>query len=250
MRLLAASCLALALCAPAALAQGKPPAGGMPPGIDPAAIKEKVKQAIQQLVASAQEETVEVSGICKITYKKIPTDPKRVAEILGQQMGGGAPAGVDMDGMIKQYEPQIAEMLNENLTDIGKLEALVPLKLKSKTIPVGEWRIGLEFEGERPASLTVRGDELPQKGKPIPIRLKTRPVDLQKELTIELKEPKKQKEGAETFEIQISFMRNQAKSASKLERGKEDPKAGDEKEEDKDEKEEGKEEGKDEKGSE
>ena len=230
-RLLPASCLALLLCAPAALAQGKPPGGGLPPGMDPAAIKERVKQAIQQLVASAQEETIEIAGICKITYKKIPTDPKRVAEILGQQMGGGAPAGVDVDGMIKQYEPQIAEMLNENLTDIGKIEPLVPLKLKSKTIPVGEWRIGLEFEGERPASLTIRGDELPNKGKPIQIRLKTRAVDLQKELTIELKEPKKQKEGAETFEIQLSFMRFQAKSASKLERGKEEAKKDDDKEE-------------------
>lgn len=214
---LSRSCLVAALLAGSsvAFAQG----GGIPPGIDPAQVRERVKQAIQQLVASAPEETVEMKGLLKITYKKIPTDPKRVAEILGQQMGGGAPAGVDMDGMIKQYEPQIAEMLNDNLRDIGKMEVLVPLKVKSKTIPVGEWRLGLEFDGEKPVALVVSGDELPKK-KPIPIRLKTKPVDMQKELLIEVKEPKKQKEGAEVFELQVSVLRNLAKSASKLERAK------------------------------
>lgn len=242
MRFAPALLLALVLPCSVALAQGKggggaPPGGGIPPGMDPAAIKERVKQAIQQLVASAPETTVELKGLLKITYKKVPTDPKQVAETLGKQMGGGgAPAGVDMDGMIKQYEPEIAQMLNENLTDIGKFEVLVPLKVKSKTIPVGEWRFGIEFEGERPAALVLRGDGLPGK-KPLPIRLKTRSVDLQKELLIEIKEPKKQKEGAENFELQVTFLRFQAKSASKLERGKTDAAAGEDKEDDDKEKE-------------
>ena len=43
-------------------------------------------------------ETLEVAGLCKLTYKKIPTDPKKIAQMLGKDITGGQqlPPGVDI----------------------------------------------------------------------------------------------------------------------------------------------------------
>jgi len=71
------------------------------------------------------------------------------------------------------------------------------------------------FEGERPVALIVSGEGL---RRPIDIRLKTRGVDLQPEMKMELKTPDNMVAGEEKFDLQLDFMRFQAKSKSKVER--------------------------------
>lgn len=189
-------------------AQAQMPPGGMPS-------REQIAEKVKQVLDASPEEVVEIPDVVKITYKKIPTDPQRIAQLLGQQMGQQLPPGVDIEQGLKMYGPQITEMLNQSLADFGKLEAKVELKIKSKRIPVGEYRIGLIFEGERPLALIVSGEGL---RRPIDIRLKTRGVDLQPEMKLELKTPDNMVAGQEKFDLQLDFMRFQAKSKSKLER--------------------------------
>jgi hypothetical protein len=154
-----------------------------------------------------------------------------ILQTLGQQMGGGSIDPKMVDEYAKMYQAQITELLNEFLADMGKLEALVELKLKSKRIPVGEHKLGIAFEGERPVALVVSGDSLK---KPIPITLKTRSVDLQPELKIELKTPANMVAGQEKFDLDLAFMRFQARSKTKLENAAAASGGGDE--DDKDEK--------------
>lgn len=188
-------------------ASAQAPGGGGIPNIPS---REEIANKVRQVLAASPEETIEIPGVCKITYKKVPTDPHRVAELLGRQMGQQLPPGVDIDQYVRMYQPQITELLNEFLADFGKIEALVELKVKSKRIPVGEHKLGLMFDGERPVALIVSSDAL---RRPVDIRLKTRPVDLQPELKIEFK----RKDGDPKFDLRLDFMRFQAQSKSKLE---------------------------------
>jgi hypothetical protein len=201
--------LAVVLMTQDASAQA-PPGGGM--GMP---TREQIRERVLAVLAASPEETITVEGVCRITYKKVITDPQRVAQALGQQMGGQIPAGVDIDQYIRAYTPQITEMLNEFLADFGKFEALVDLKVKSKRIPRGEYRIGLVFEGERPLALMVSGGEL---RRPVDIRLKTRGVDMCPEVKLEFKLPNNMVAGQEKFELQLDFMRFQARSKAKIER--------------------------------
>lgn len=233
---LGATLLSAVLATPL-LAQNPPP--GLPPGFKMPS-REEIRAQVQTVVANSPEEVVEIDGVIKITYKKVPTDPNEVAKALGKQMTGGQALPPGAEDMIKQFEPMIAEVLNESLGDIGKLEAKVELKLKSKRIPVGEWKIGLQFEGERPTALLITGDEL-NGGKPVELRLKTRAVDPQPALKIEIKTPKDMAAGSEKFDLQLTFMRFEAKGKTKVERaaGGAAPAAGGDKEkEEKEEKEE------------
>lgn len=201
---------ALAVVLVAQEARAQAPGGGT--GIPS---REEIAAKVRQVLAASPEETIELEGVCKITYKKVPTDPRRVAALLGEQMGGQLPPGADLDQYIRMYQPQITELLNEFLADFGKLEALVELKVKSKRIPVGEHRIGLVFDGERPVALVVSSEVL---RRPVTIRLKTRPVDLQPELKIEFKTADDMRAGEEKFDLRLDFMRFQAQSKSKVER--------------------------------
>ncbi|RMG10157.1 MAG: hypothetical protein D6731_17940 [Planctomycetota bacterium] len=204
-----------ALLAGQALAQGgRPP---IPPGFNKEAILEQVRQAMPQVIENAPEETLEIAGVVKIKYKRIPTDPAKVAEALGRNLGGkGLPPGIDVNQYIGMFEKDIAEVLNEALKDVGTFEALRPIKIRSKRIPKGVHRIGIVFQGERPSALRVFNADKQVLKKAVEIRLKTRAADLQPELRIKLKEPKKQHEGREKFELRLSFLRFEAKSKSKL----------------------------------
>ena len=190
--------------------------GGIPGGLDPNMIKQRVKDALPRVLEAAPSETIEIEGLVKLTYKKVPTNPQKIGEALGQDLGGagggGIPAGIDINQYMGMFENDIAEILNSFLEDFGTLEVKKELKVKSKTIPIGEHKVGLVFEGERPVALRIFNEDKEKLEKPIDIRLKTRSVDLQDELKIELKEPKKQKEGKEKFEIVLSFLRFAAKS--------------------------------------
>ena len=210
----------LLLCPSSAEAQG-----GIPSKKE---IEEKIRAAFPQLISKSPEEVVELEGILKITYKAIPTDPKKVAKLLGQDIGGGKlPAGVDIDQHLNMFLPQITALLNENMQDLGTFEVLKPLKAKFKKIPVGKHRFGLLFNGERPEAIMVfdpppeegakdKEDEETRLKKPVPIRLKTRSVDMQEALKVEFKEPKKQKPGEEKFDLQLAFLRYLAKTKDKL----------------------------------
>lgn len=219
-RLWLGATLLSAVLAGEALAQG---GGAPPPGLPPGfkmPSREEIRAQVQRLVDSTPPVDVELPAdlaeLVKITYKPVPTDPQAVARQLGQQMGGGAlPPGAD--GMIKQFEPMIAEVLNESLANIGTFEAKVELKLKSKRITVGVWRMGLQFEGERPVAVILTPPE-GTPGRPVELRLKTRAVDPQPALKIEVKPPTSQTAGAEKFDLQLTFMRFEAKSKTKVER--------------------------------
>lgn len=201
--------LAVVLVTQEASAQA-PPGGGMN-----MPTREQIRERILAVLAASPEETITVEGVCRITYKKVMTDPQRVAQALGQQMGGQVPAGVDIDQYIRAYQPQITELLNEFLADFGKFEALVDLKVKSKRIPRGEYRIGLAFEGERPLAFIISGGEL---RRPVDIRLKTRAIDMAPEVKLEFKTPNNMVAGQEKFELQVDFLRFQARSKAKIER--------------------------------
>jgi len=196
--------------------------GQAPPNIDPKALKEKVREGVAQVLAASEEKTITLEGIVKITYKEMPTDPKKIAEILQEQGSlGQLPPNTDIDQYIGMFQNDITEMLNENLANLGTIEALVPLKLRSKKIPVGTWEFGLAFEGERPVAIVIKGEEL-NKGKPVVLKLKTRAVDMQEKLVLEIKEPKKQKEGKEKFDIRIALLRSVAETKTELQRAKEE----------------------------
>jgi hypothetical protein len=200
-----------------ALAQG----GGMMP------TREEIMEKVNQVIEAAEEDTVTVpedaeegEAFCRITYKRIPTNPARIGEILGEQYGNQAPAGVNLDQLANQYAPQITEILNEHLREFGTIEVFIPLKVKgrSRRLPVGTYTFGIEFDGERPVALVIRGEDLPNDGQDVPLRLQTRSVDPQDEIQIAFEEPRRQREGREEFEIRLAFMRYLAKTARKLER--------------------------------
>lgn len=186
--------------------------------------EDEIRRRVQQVMDASPEETIKIEGIVEIKYKKVPTDPAKIAEILGEQLkneGKQLPPGVDIEQIARQYQGQISRFLNEALANLGTLEAKVPLKMRSKRIPVGVWKLGIAFEGDRPVAIVISGTEdnrLPDENKPVAIRLKTRGVDVQPELVMELKEPKRQKEGKEEFDVELKFLRFEARTRNELER--------------------------------
>lgn len=110
------------------------------------------------------------------------------------------------------FKNEITAALNEIMSDVGTFEALREIKVKSKKVPVGEHRIGLLFDGEKPAGIRIFNADPEILKKPIDIRLKTKSVDTQDALAFQLKEPKKQKEGKEVFEIRVACLRFLAKT--------------------------------------
>ncbi len=188
--------------------------GGMPPIPDRKEIERRIKEAMPKLLEQSPEETVEVKGICKLTYKAIPTEPKKIAKALGQEIAGNQNVPQQqIDQYIGMFQNEITEALNQLMKDVGKLEVTKEFKIKSKKVPVGEHRLGLIFDGERPVAIRIFNEDEEKLEKPIDVRLKTRAVDLQEQLKIEMKEPEKQKEGKETFEFRLSCVRFLAKSA-------------------------------------
>lgn len=193
--------------------------GGVPPipgGFDKEMILKQLKEALPQLLEASPEETLEIKGILKITYKKIPTDPQKVAETLGKDLGGGMIPQETIDEYMGMFEKDITLVLNTALEDLGTFEVLKELKIKSKTIPVGVHRFGIEFDGERPKSIRIFNADKTKLKKAVELRLKTRSTDLQGELAVKLKEPKKQKAGKEKFEMHLAFLRYKAKTKSKV----------------------------------
>lgn len=187
----------------------------MPPGGIPTKkeIIKKVKEAFPKLIEKSPEEKVEFEGLVKLKYKKIPTDPRKIAKLLGKEVAGGQlPKGMDVDKLIGPYLPQIAAMLNEFLVDIGEFEALKEIHVRSKKIPVGKHRFGLVFHGEKPVGLRVFNKDKKVMKKPVLIRLKTKSTKLQDAVTIKLKKPKKTKKGRVEADLYLACLRYKAKT--------------------------------------
>lgn len=201
---LSAALIAAALATPA-FAQG---AGGGAGGIDPSKMPkpEEIKKKAKEFLEKAPEAKCELDGILKITYKAVPTDPKKIAEALGKDMGADAKAKQsDIEAGLKMYQNQIQEVLNDVLKEAGTFEALCDIKIKSKTIKKGSYKFSLAFEGEKPVAMIVD----PDAKKPINIGLVAKGGQEFPEVKIEaVQDPKKK----EKFFLAVSFVRTLAKS--------------------------------------
>jgi hypothetical protein len=215
-RLLATSFLLLAAGAPAARAQVRPE--DVPEMPRPAEITERVNKLLDEL----PEEHVEVAGVARLTYRKVPLDVHAVALKFGETLEGRqSPRGMPLDRYVRQFEGTIQEVLDARLADVGTLEALVDLKVKGKTIPVGTYHVGIACRGGRPAALVVLGDALPHR-RPVPIKLKARRPELDPApdagLTLDLHQPADPKAGDERFDVVVSMRGAEAVSTDPVTR--------------------------------
>lgn len=208
--------VALAATAPAD-AQQRPP---IPPKGE---MLKRLKEAFPKVVEKAETGTTEVEGLLKLTYKKIPTDPKVIAKMLGKDMGTDKIPDQMVDQYVGMFAKEITEALNTVLQDIGEIEVLKELKLRSKKVPVGKHHVGLVFEGEKPVSFVIfdKKEEAKEKKegfmkKPVVVRLVTSSSDLLKEVNIELKKAKKAKKGKVAVDIFVNAIRYKAKSKKPL----------------------------------
>lgn len=200
-------------------------AAQQPPIPNPAEIKKKIREAFPKLVEAAEVEKVTFGEeeALVINYKKIPTDPKDIAKALGKDIGTDKIPDQMLDQYIGMFAPQIAEVLNEHLKDIGEVINKKTIKIKSKKIPPGKHRIGLVFKGEKPESIVIfdKKDHMEEGQKklkkPVVIKLKTKSSDIKKTVKLELKEPKKKKKGKVQFDIYLSALRYEAKIKKPLE---------------------------------
>jgi hypothetical protein len=161
------SFVALLLLAAPAAAQPRPE--DVPDMPRPAEITKRVNE----LLDGTPDETLEVAGVFKLVYKRLPLDVHAVAMQFGQTLTGRqAPRGMPLDNYVKQFEPTVQQTLDARLEDIGALEVFVPLKTKSKTIAAGTYRLGIALQNGRPAAYVLKTDAL--KARPVLIKLKVR----------------------------------------------------------------------------
>lgn len=196
-----------------------------PPIPSAAEIKQKIRDAFPKLVEQAEvvKVTFGEDEAVTLSYKKIPTDPKEIAKALGKELGTDKLPENMVDQYIGMFADDIAEVLNEQLADIGELVNTKVIKIKSKKIPVGKHRIGLVFKGEKPAGLVVfdkkghAGEDQEIMKKPILLKLKTKSSEMNPNLVIELKEPEKSKKDKVEFDFFVAALRYQAKTSAPVE---------------------------------
>lgn len=134
---------------------------------------EEVVERTNAILDESPEERVEVEGVARLTYKRLPLDVRAVALKFGATLSGAQAPSEPLDRYVRQFEGRIATILDQRLADVGQLEVLAPLELKGKTIPPGTYRVGIGLEGGRPAALILQGEALPR-GRPVPVKLKAR----------------------------------------------------------------------------
>jgi hypothetical protein len=219
-RLFLSAVIALGFSSPA-FAQGR---GGqqMPKLPSP----EEMEKKIGEFLDKCPTTSAELEGMCKLTYKEIPTSPDEIGKLIGEEYKNQIPKGVDIDAAMKQFQPQIQEALNKYLTEPKdwKFEALQDLKWKSKKIPQGVYKVTIQTDGENLNDLILvpntdaKAGDKPKKGdasKPIPAHFKAvkkqdQPFD---KLNFEFKSvPDKKKPDAVQFELWSKFFRTEAKT--------------------------------------
>lgn len=153
----------------AAPAHAQPRPEDVPEMPRPAEITKRVGELLDQ----SPEETLEVPGVLKLVYKRLPLDVHAVAMQFGETLTGRqAPRGMPLDRYVRQFEGTVQATLDARLEDVGALEVFVPLKTKSKTIAPGYYRLGFALQNGRPAAYVLRSDE--PKAKPFVLKLKGR----------------------------------------------------------------------------
>jgi hypothetical protein len=205
-----------------------PASAQQPPIPSKPEIMKKLKENFPKVLEKSEEVSATFEGAIKLTYKKMPTDPKDVAKMLGKELGTDKIPDGMLDQYIGMFSSQITEVLNEALKNIGEFEALKPIKVRSKKIPVGKHRFGLVFKGEKPAGIVVfdlplkkgeKEDKEKKKSrmkKPVVIKLKTKSTEPQKHLKFVIKEPKKKKKGTVAVDIFVTCLRYKAKTKKPL----------------------------------
>jgi hypothetical protein len=193
----ASLCLTSSVC----FAQGIP---------SPAEIDERVKKALEDL----DDTTTEIAEVLKLTYKAVPADPKKLAQMA---TGGSLPPGVDIDQVAKQYGPMIQATLAKHLRVAGTLEALQDLKVKSKKIPVGKHKFGFAFKGQNIVALVVYPEIDGKKKKPIIIKIKSKRIKAPQALKIELEEDSKK---PERIKFKLAFLYQIGKSSGYFKKAK------------------------------
>src|SRR5688500_18808161 len=133
----------------------------------------EITQRVNELLDASPEETLEVPGVLKLVYKRLPTDAHQVAMEFGKTLTGRqAPRGMPLDRYVRQFEGTVGQAVDAKLEDVGALELFVPLKAKGKTIAPGAYRLGLALQGGRPAGFVLKSDA--PKARPILLKLKAR----------------------------------------------------------------------------
>lgn len=206
----------LVTAAPAALAQPNP--SDVPDMPRP----EEITERVNALLDEAPEETIELAGVAKIVYRRVPLDVHAVALKFGQTLSGRQePRGMDLDRYVRQFEGTIQGVLEQRLAKIGTIEVLSPLKAKGKAIPPGTYDLGLALQNGRPAALVVQGEELPR-GRPVPAKVKLRRPELEPAadgaLTVRLVEPEEQKPGKERFDVVVAMRGMEAITSPSIDR--------------------------------
>lgn len=208
--------LFVALAAPVASAQPNP--SDVPDMPRP----EEITERVNALLDEAPEETIELAGVAKVVYKRVPLDVHAVALKFGQTLSGRqAPRGMDLDRYVRQFEGTIQGVLDQRLAKVGTIEVLTAIKAKGKAIPPGTYDLGVALQGGRPAALIVQGEELPR-GRPVPAKLKLRRPELEPAadgaLTLRLVEPEEQKPGKPRFDVVVALRGMEAVTSPSLDR--------------------------------
>lgn len=208
----------LALAAGPLLAQPRPE--DVPDQPKPAEIAARVKKILD----GSPEDTLELPGVAKLVYRRVPLDVHELALKFGGTLTGREqPRGIPLDRYVRQFEVHVQRALEAYLADVGSLTATAALETKGKDIPAGEYRLGIVVENGRPAGLIVSGEGLP-KGKPISLKVKKHstkpatPPEQDKTLRLMLLLPEKQEEGQERFDLVARLLAGDVVSASPLQR--------------------------------
>lgn len=183
---------------------------------------EEIAERVNAILDESPEETIELAGVVKIVYKRIPLDVHAVALKFGQTLSGRQePRGMDLDRYVRQFEGTIQGVLDQRLNKIGTIEVLAPLKAKGKALPPGTYDLGLALQGGRPAALVVQGEDLPRK-RPVPVKLKLRRPELDPAadgaLVMRLEEPEEQKPGKPRFDVVVALRGMEAVTSPSIDR--------------------------------
>ena len=204
MRIQVACLLAFTLFTPAF---GQAGSGYQPQDVPQQVPQEEVAKRVQAILEASPEQTLELSGVAKLTYKQLPTDVHAVAvEFAKTLTSKQLPRGIAPEIYVRQYEPQIARVLDEAFAKVGTLEALAPLQIQRKALPVGEHSVGIALRDERPVAFVLQSEAF-NRGKPLGIKLKLKRAEGEDtgKLILTLVEPEEQKPGAFEFTLHATL---------------------------------------------
>ena len=167
----------------------------------------EIAARVKKILDAKPEETLEVPGVARLVYKRVPLDVHALAlEFGGTLTGREQPRGIPLDRYVRQFENHVQQALDAYLAEVGTLEVLTPLTVKKKALPAAKLRCGVVMQNGRPGGFVLQGEELP-KGKPVLVKLKKHKTDDPPEadgtLRLRLVIPDPQPEGEERFDLHL-----------------------------------------------